>query len=303
VLKDSDSFSIGVIDVETAVSLEPNKDGQIEQPLLGGTPLYATPLHLFSNETLSTFFAPLEDAFFYQDWYAMVAILFKMITGKNLYVRASRSFPAALKRLKKHRSQTDPDEKTVREICSGFWSAALTDMTNALIGNSNGLNQLRLKLPEEMVPRIETELKRERECIEQAIKKQVALSPLVKSEKNRGFLIEASCKTINIQAARWEDPNTVANHNRSIATDMLSFLNRLSRMKQGLQEKTKALEGLSKENRNISAYALLEAMFQIIYIELFRSRWNKRTPPAFQSEPELPDEEDRSVVTSILTDS
>jgi serine/threonine protein kinase len=303
VLKDPDRFSIGVIDVETAVSLKPNKDGQIEQPLIGGTPLYATPLHLFNNETLSSSFAPLKNAFFYQDWYAMVAIVFKEITGKNLFVRAAKSFPAALKRLKKSKSKPIPDDKTIHEICNGFWSAALWDMKKALAGHANVLYQLVLRLPEEMAPRVETELKRERACLKRAIQKHVSLSPLLKSEKNRTFLVEASCETIKKQVARWETPESLSEQNRLIAPEMVSFLNTLNRMKEGEKQKAVSLATLSQENRQISAHALLEAMFQIIYIELYKSRWNKHKAPTATPEPVEEDDENRSLVTTILTDS
>jgi len=112
-LKNKRAFSIGVIDVETAISLKPTRDGTIAQPLLGGTPLYATPLHLLRNRTISSNFGNLADALHLQDWFATLAIIFKAVAGTNLFPRAARSFPGILKILKSGRSKTrQPDAAT-----------------------------------------------------------------------------------------------------------------------------------------------------------------------------------------------
>jgi len=46
-------FSLGIIDVETAVDFEKSKYTRTKQPLLGGTPFYATPSHFIRNEVLT----------------------------------------------------------------------------------------------------------------------------------------------------------------------------------------------------------------------------------------------------------
>ena len=301
-LKDSGCFSIGVIDVETAVSLILNKETKIEQPLLGGTPLYATPLHLLKNETLSSFFHPLQTVFYYQDWYATVAILFKAITGKNLFVRAARSFPAALNRLKQCQNRSAPDESTLKAICSSFWSAALADTKTALAVYSTVLHELMLEIPVEMVSQVEAELNREKECLQRVIQRQVGSSPLLKSEKNKLFLIQASAETIQKQELRWENKEGLSAQHRLIAPEMVAFLTKLKQLKKGEKEKTNALRSLSSATCQIPAYILLEAMFQIVYRELYRSVW-KMNPPAYTtSRSEETVYENRSLVTTILSE-
>ena len=193
-LKDSSAFSIGVIDVETAVSLIPLPDGTIAQPLIGGTPLYATPLHLLRNKTIQTNFGDLAEALHLQDWYSTIAIIFKSVTGNNLFPRAARSFPALLKILKSSRSKAAPDESTVKAMCQRFWAAAAADIRSQLTTFADVLNQLNLSVPEAMAPAIESELKREEACLVKAIHKHISFSPLLRSEKNRNFLRPLSVK-------------------------------------------------------------------------------------------------------------
>jgi serine/threonine protein kinase len=302
-LQNRDSFSIGVIDVETAATLTPTREGTFEQPLLGGTPLYATPLHLLKNRSISAHFGSLTDALFFEDWFATIAIIFKAITGKNLFPRAARSFPGILKILKSSRTKSDPDEATVKAMSQKFWSAAATDIKTHLSSSASVLNQLTLMVPEAMAPSIQAELEREIKYIQLAIRKHVALSPLLKSEKNKAFLLEASSDAIIKQVARWENTAHLPEAHRPLAPQMVAFLNNLIRLKQGESEKRRAISAFTAPPHRVSAYSLLEAMFQIVFRAMYKSRWNAIPKPDGKSDRQTALKEDRSMVTTILNGS
>jgi serine/threonine protein kinase len=301
-LNDESTFSIGVIDVETAVSLVPLADGSVTQPLIGGTPLYATPLNLLRNQTIATYFGNLEEALHLQDWFATMAIIFKAITGVNLFPRAARSFPAILKIFKSSRSKSNPAEGTVKAMSDTFWAAATTDIKTQLTAFADILNELTLSIPETMAPSIKAELQREETCLGRAIRKHVALSPLLKSEKNRAFLIEADSEAIVKQVERWKDPYQLPPAHRAIAPRMVGFLNNLDRLKQGAMEKRRAVAAFANPPHHISAYALLEAMFQISFQAMYRSRWKVLPKPSDTSEAQVAAEDDNSMVTTILNE-
>ncbi|MBI4738866.1 hypothetical protein HY772_04855 [Candidatus Woesearchaeota archaeon] len=79
-----DQFSIGLIDVETAVYYGMDEGG-VKQPQLGGTPFYATPSHLIKNDWLKEIFGDLPAVLHLQDWQATVAIIYKVVTGLTLF--------------------------------------------------------------------------------------------------------------------------------------------------------------------------------------------------------------------------
>ena len=303
-LNNPTSFSIGVIDVETACSLIPNREGSIDQPILGGTPLYATPLHLFKNPTISAYFGDLAEALHLEDWFATLAIIFKAVAGRSLFPRAARSFPGILKILKAGRSKSDPSEETVKAMSRQFWAAAAADIKAFLPMYADVLNQLTLRVPEAMAPSIKSELERETECLRRVIQQQVSLSPLLKSEKNRNFLLEASCDTIVRQVTRWENDTPLAKEHRAAAPRMVAFLKQLNRLKAGEAEKRRALAAFDSPPHEVSAYALLEAMFQIVFRAMYKTRWKAavKTPPATEEVP-TSQEEDRAVVTTILNEN
>jgi serine/threonine protein kinase len=60
-LRSAADYSLGFIDVETAVYFGKTEEGSIRQPLLGGT--HATPSHLFPNSTLADVLATAASAF------------------------------------------------------------------------------------------------------------------------------------------------------------------------------------------------------------------------------------------------
>jgi serine/threonine protein kinase len=300
ILKNKNAFSIGVIDIETAVSLKPTRDGTVAQPLLGGTPLYATPLHLLKNGTISSNFGNLADALHLQDWFSATAIIFKAITGRSLFPRAARSFPGILKILKSGRSKIDPDQATVKAMSKKFWLAAAMDIKTHLLSFSDGLNQLALSVPEAMAPSIKEELEREKGMLHLAIRKHVSLSPLLKSEKNRAYLLKASCDTLAKQVARWENQAKLPEQYRQVAPQMVAFLNNLNRLKQGESEKRRAIDAIANPPHEVSAYALLEAMFQIAFNAMYKSRWKALPAATEASDQQTAVNENRSLVTTIL---
>lgn len=301
-LNNPEDFSIGVIDVETAISLIPGRDGTIAQPLLGGTPLYATPLHLLKNTTIGANFGNVAEALHMQDWFATMAIIFKANTGRNLFLRAARSFPVVLKILKSGGSKSDPDETTVKAMSRQFWSAATTDIKTNLAVFSYILNQLTLSVPEALVPVIKAELEREETSLLTAIRKHVSYSPLFKSDKNRNFLLEASGDAIVKQVARWKNVQHLPDQHRKVAPQMVAFLNNLNRLKQGVADKRMAASDLAAPPYQISAHTLLEAMFQIAFRALYKSRWKALPTTAGGSSQQAAVEENRSMVTTILND-
>jgi hypothetical protein len=278
-------------------------DGSIAQPLIGGTPLYATPLHLLKNKTISTFFGDLPAALHLQDWFATIAIIFKAITGKNLFPRAARTFPALLKLLKSTRNRSAPDEATVKNMSRTFWSAAASDIKKQLTTFKGVLDQVTVLVPEAMATPIKTELERENTCLDQAIHKHISLSPLMKSPKNKAFLINATMADMNKQIERWKKADHLPEQHRQMAPQMVSFLNNLNRLKKGAMEKRDAVAAFTMAPYEITAYSLLEAMFQIALLAMYKSPWNKLTKLKEKYDEKIAVKDDRDLVTTILSEN
>jgi hypothetical protein len=184
-----------------------------------------------------------------------------------------------------------------------FWSAAAKDIKTSLTEFSDPLNQLNLAVPEAMVPTMSAELKREAACLDAAIRKHVSYSPLFKSEKNRKFLLEASSDTIAKQIAKWDNVQSLPDHHRKVAPRMVSFLRNLNRLKSGVAEKREAIAKIEVPPHRVSAYSILEAMFQITFRAMHKSQWKALPSPNGEIPEKAALEENRSLVTTIINDN
>ena len=84
-LKSTREFTVGLIDVETAVDYNRNQAEEIEQPILGGTPSYAAPAHLCDNESLKSLYGDLSRILYLQDWFATAGMIYDVILGERLF--------------------------------------------------------------------------------------------------------------------------------------------------------------------------------------------------------------------------
>ena len=84
---------------------------------------------------------------------------------------------------------------------------------------------------------------------------------------------------------------------------MVSFLNNLNRLKNGQKEKRAAIETFALAPYEVSAYSLLEAMFQIAFRAMYKSRWNTLTKPTTKTDEQIAVEDDRSLVATILSEN
>lgn len=272
-LNDAEKFEIGVIDVETAVSLEPDENGTIAQPLLGGTPLYATPLHILNNDTLSRFFGDPGKLLHYEDWFAMTAIIFKVICGKNLFLHTARSFPEIVKNLKIGKSTPAPGEAALKILSRKFWSMAKADLQHQLTAHAHLLEQLFIEVPPRLTNVLKTVLKQEKTILQRAILARIASASLVQGGKDSDFLRDASPVQITKQMERWRQPQNLPAPQRPMARDMLLFLLHLRKLKQKEAEKNEAIAALTVFPHPLRADLLLSALFQIVYQIMCPAPW------------------------------
>jgi serine/threonine protein kinase len=119
--------ALGLIDLETAVFLESQHGQNLRQPLLSGSPAYATPANLFENEILNTIHPDLARIFRLQDWYAAMGVIYKIITGKVLFRRTGGILPKILQ-LRNSVSQSTAEVcSAYRQASKIFWRSAVNE--------------------------------------------------------------------------------------------------------------------------------------------------------------------------------
>ncbi len=142
------AYDLGLIDLETALCYRSGEDGRIAQPLLAGTPSYATPSHIFGNRILRAVYGnELPRIFHLQDMYAVLAMIFKTVAGRNLFTNTARLMPE-ISRLKKKNIQDFPGLLTVyQNACKNFWKTASGELREQLDKHRYRLSDVEVTLP------------------------------------------------------------------------------------------------------------------------------------------------------------
>jgi serine/threonine protein kinase len=146
-LASPDEYSIGLIDLETAVILA-NEANETRQPMLGGTPLYATPSHFFTNELLQDVYKDVATVLMLQDWFAAVGIIYELVTGEKLFFKTANKLHGIVRKLR----STDDRERCVPQLYWNinryFWRFAKMEFAHNLEQTKAVLDAAQVKVPD-----------------------------------------------------------------------------------------------------------------------------------------------------------
>jgi hypothetical protein len=287
-LNDPQKFSIGLIDVETAVPIHATDQNKIPQPQLAGTPLYATPSHLFSNAVLAEIYGDVRTVLHLQDWFAAIAIVFKIFTGKHLFVQTARVFPEIINRLKML-DPTGPElEADVTAISRLFWNSATAEFQEALCRHEGILSRVEVQVPADFVSEIVTTLDQDSRRIQHTIHQSVSEQSFFASDQKRRYLVEASADKIGQMKTRLTQELTAFGDKEAHREAALVFFRQLERLKHCHQRKLEAAAALKASAAPIAADQLLESMFQRVASFMYLPSWPNLKPSKWRGLTNLP---------------
>jgi hypothetical protein len=272
-LTDTEKFSIGLIDVETAVVFDVVPPETIRQPPLAGTPLFATPAHLLSNTILTQVYGELRTILILQDWYAVVAIIFKIVTGQNLFAQTAHTFPEILSAIKRLNSTAEGLETEVAKLSRVFWNSAEAEFRENLQRHQNLFARVQVRLPHGMVPAIfdgvARDIAQRAAAINQMVDRQTFFSTMSKVR----VLKEATAERIASMRARLHQETYGAGHSSGQHFELLRFLEELEAAKRQLERLRATLAELHASQASIPADHLLHAMFQRVFGCMYLAHW------------------------------
>jgi serine/threonine protein kinase len=272
-LMNPDEYELGIIDVETAVDFEKSEDGRIKQPLLGGTPFYATPSHFFSNAALSEAFDNLSKILHLQDWHATLVMIFKAATGELMFQRTARLFADIRNKIKAGQMEGLLDTEIVADVSRAFWRSALVEFQTRMIQKQQQLKSIFLTVPDTSKKMFKQVLSNDILATTDKIKRCISNQTVFGSPQSRQRLLDSSPARINHLRIEFENkvksrPGRSNDHSGTIV-----FLKYLCTLKLHLEQQKQLLIRLEKQVSRISAYTLLGFMFNNLYKSMFREKW------------------------------
>jgi len=249
-------YQIGLIDVETAIDVNP-ANGKISQPQLGGTPFYATPLNMFSNKTLLASYGDLPRALFLQDWFAILAMIYGIVVDDYLFGRTAKQLVLLTKKIQKALKANQSPEAVVKEANKIFWAGAQEEFFENMQKHGKELKNIRVPFLESVRQLFIQEFSKERKKADKAIKKLIAKQSLFNSKQNKEQLYRGSPDKIRGIIAKVKNkPDT---DSRSI-----TLLQHIVHLKERVQYYTEIINVMKQPDSTLSVYHLLEIMFSLV---------------------------------------
>ena len=261
-------YTAGLIDVETAVDCSERDDRKIPQPILGGTPSYATPSHLVKNETLQKLYGSLARTFYLQDWYAAVGIIYEVITGEALFRQTGKMIVGMKTAMFKHIDDVATQKELYKKASRIFWHCAKSELQQKLAIKEDILNMVQVVVPDGAMEMLRQEFVNEKLLIAQNIKRLVAGQSAFKGEKACNSLISTSREKITQLKSKWENqPQEKA--------DALKVLTGLERMKSKVEKQMQRIKHFEQTSLVLPADKLLRILFEVVLDAMHRDQWGE----------------------------
>ncbi len=278
-------YTLGFIDVETAVLTRPEGEAPVRQPLLGGTPYYATPANLFPNPVLEASLRDLPRALHLQDWHAVLVMVFKVVTGDLLFERTARLF-AETKAQVIEALRTKADLRgRFEEASRAFWQSAASEFRLRLRASEPLLRLVEADLSPAARALLVRTLKHETKILEQRIRSLVASGSPFASSPIAGQLL--ACPSSRIAGLRKELAARASGGSPSSSLrERASFLDRLCALKALCERKAALRARLEAEGHiRLSAWEILIVLFNSVWLGLHREEWAQTGEDAPPGEP------------------
>lgn len=271
-LGSANMYSIGLIDVETAVSYEAPDPKGIRQPPLGGTPSHATPTHQLRNSTILDIYKDLPLILHLQDWYATAAMIYQVVTGERLFEKTAKHLIKLKKNIKERSAKESGAIPILKEISLSFWRVAEQEFDAKTAENEKKLRFISQILSPESKAILLDKVTVTQKSVQKAVQRLIQSQKVFKGDKILKNLLAAPPLKVHHFRIKFNDEKArqLSPEDRQAAT---KFLNDLIYLKRQSEHLTLTTNSLSKSVPAISAYDLLKSMFIIVLVQMSQKRF------------------------------
>jgi serine/threonine protein kinase len=276
----SEEFTLGLIDLETAVDLKPaDHVSDIEQPLLAGTPSYATPSHLYENDLLELVFGDLRQALHLQDMYASIGIIFAVATGELLFEKTGRLIPQVIWHKKRCLAKDLSLIDALKHQSWVFWHTAAQEFNNKTSAHRPLLQRLKIAIPQDVIALLKYENDNEILLIDQTLQSRVNAQKFFSNEKSRSDLIQSPPEAIRRLRLGWRKKEKLSPSVLKIKDQIVAFLLELERIKLIQAHQLEARDALTQAFPEISTLTVMEILFSSVLRFMYHPDWSERMAP------------------------
>ena len=271
-LESANMYSIGLIDVETAVSYDISEKNGMRQPPLGGTPSYATPTHQLRNETIRNIYKDLPLILHLQDWYATLAMIYQSVTGERLFEKTAINLLNLKKTIRERSHKDGKPQAVLKTVSHSFWNVALNEFGMKTRENEKRLRFISLIVSQESKAMLLSIIAKTHENISTSVHNLIGSQTAFPGDKIQKSLHGASPLKIHHFRIKFEEEQgrRLPPEKRDTA---LQVLDDLTFLKKQSEQLTLASNLLNKSVPIMSAFDLIRAMFIVVLVHMHQNRW------------------------------
>jgi serine/threonine protein kinase len=272
-LRSPNEFSLGIIDVETAVDFEKSKYKKTKQPLLGGTPYYATPSHFLKNDVIMYKFKNLGKILHLQDWHSTLVMIYKVVVGDLLFEQTAKLF-SDLKNMIIQANRPGGFQSDIFEEASRiFWRSAVLEFQAKTHPSEKILKSVVLILPEKVQQMFTKVLVKERKSLAEAINACINVQTLFPKDPLRDFLLKSSTAKIRQFKTDLECKKNNCSNPAGTTTAAIDFLKKLAHLKSQSDRHAYLFKLLSRSEPKMTVYDIIAFMFSVVLNNMYSSEW------------------------------
>jgi len=259
-LSSAKDYAIGLIDLETAVDYERETYPAVLQPRLGGTPLYGTPTHFFPNKPLQEIHKDLPLIFHLQDWYAVIGIIFEVITAGKLFQRTAREIPKLMKTVMQTVATKGDLKSAYLQFAHRFWDSSAMEFQNNLQTAARRLESVAVGIPENIRRRLTAHIQSQQTEAENSIAQCLDANAAFNKGKNRRLLEQSPARDIQRIRAKYTS--------RQNSEKIVCRLDDLIVLKRQVENQAQQMKILKTPFPRVTAKVLIEMMFDVVHTHM-----------------------------------
>jgi serine/threonine protein kinase len=259
---------LGLIDLETAISFEIPKNKSLKQPLLGGTPSYATPSNFVENSIIEAAFEKVPRILHLQDWHAAVCIIFITTTGKPLFVQSRNMLYKIIKLMTIPESQRPPMKDFFQKNSLRFWLTAKEEFQKKTDAHQASLKAIKISLPTHTQKIFYQEAINQCYRIHNIIQQKIKDQDVFKARNSIDKLTDASCEMLKTYRKRWENGINVPRIAPEARLWIIDFIKELEELKSLVIQYDRWSNTFSQKDLFMTAFDIMQFMFQVVLQEM-----------------------------------
>lgn len=267
-LESAGRYSIGLIDLETAVAYDSAPSKPLPQPQIGGTPSFATPSHFVPNALLAGVYNRPADILHLQDWYATVGMIFKVITGERLFHHTARKLVEVKKDIHRRLRDRLQPSAVLMDASSVFWWTALREFEKKLYAKEKKLKFIHLVPTPGSAAMLTAVLTETHKRLTAVVHKKIEAQTVFKDPKLKKRLLAAHHSNIRQFRRKFESDAGQTAGSAGKHQQACLLLEELERWKKQSGDIHFVLNALKKSTPLLNAYDLMEAMFTVVLLNM-----------------------------------